>query len=148
MSEKVRVRFAPSPTGPLHIGGVRTALFNYLSAKKHGGDFILRIEDTEEMRNKYFDMVINRLEHLTKQSIKDAILFKEFFCVNDFVSECNSYKGNAYGIANSLLQTAFLRPKLKSKKAENLFFTGQLTVPDPGVPSALISGKLVASLVD
>lgn len=50
MSQKVRVRFAPSPTGPLHIGGVRTALFNYLFAKKHGGDFILRIEDTDQNR--------------------------------------------------------------------------------------------------
>ncbi len=49
-TEKVRVRFAPSPTGPLHIGGVRTALFNYLFAKKHGGDFILRIEDTDQAR--------------------------------------------------------------------------------------------------
>lgn len=50
MSQKVRVRFAPSPTGPLHIGGVRTALFNYLFAKKHGGDFVLRIEDTDQTR--------------------------------------------------------------------------------------------------
>lgn len=49
-AQKVRVRFAPSPTGPLHIGGVRTALFNYLFAKKHGGDFILRIEDTDSTR--------------------------------------------------------------------------------------------------
>ena len=67
--------------------------------------------------------------------------------MNDFVSEYNSYKGNAYGLANTLLQTAFLRPKLKSKKVENLFFTGQLTVPGPGVPPALISGKLVAGLI-
>jgi len=93
-------------------------------------------------------MVIDRLEQHTKQSIKDAILFKESFCVNDFVSEYNSYKGNAYGIANTLLQTAFLHPKLKSKKVENLLLTGQLTVPSPGVSPALISGKLVASLVD
>ena len=50
MSSKVRVRFAPSPTGPLHIGGVRTALYNYLFARKHGGDFILRIEDTDQTR--------------------------------------------------------------------------------------------------
>lgn len=50
MSQKIRVRFAPSPTGPLHIGGVRTALFNYLFAKKHGGDFLLRIEDTDQNR--------------------------------------------------------------------------------------------------
>ena len=50
MSKQVRVRFAPSPTGPLHIGGVRTALFNYLFAKKNGGTFYLRIEDTDQNR--------------------------------------------------------------------------------------------------
>ena len=68
--------------------------------------------------------------------------------MNDFVKDYNSYKGNAYGLANTLLQTAFLRPKLKSKKVENLYFTGQLTVPGPGVPPALISGKLVAELIE
>jgi phytoene desaturase len=67
--------------------------------------------------------------------------------VNDFKEEYNSYKGNAYGLANTLLQTAFLRPKLKSKKVNGLYFTGQLTVPGPGVPPALISGKLVADLI-
>ena len=67
--------------------------------------------------------------------------------MNDFVKDYNSYKGNAYGMANTLLQTAFLRPKLKSKKVENLYFTGQLTVPGPGVPPSLISGKLTAELI-
>lgn len=105
------------------------------------------LEDTEELRQKYFDIIIDRLETLTDQSIRDSILFTESFCVNDFVEQYNSYKGNAYGMANTLLQTAFLRPKLKSKKVENLYFTGQLTVPGPGVPPSLISGKLVANLV-
>ena len=105
------------------------------------------LEDTEELRQKYFDIVIDRLETLTDQSIRESILFTESFCVNDFVEQYNSYKGNAYGMANTLLQTAFLRPKLKSKKVENLYFTGQLTVPGPGVPPSLISGKLVANLV-
>jgi phytoene desaturase len=67
--------------------------------------------------------------------------------VNDFKEAYNSYKGNAYGLANTLRQTAFLRPKLQSKKVKNLYFTGQLTVPGPGVPPALISGKLVAQLI-
>ena len=64
------------------------------------------------------------------------------------MGEYNSYKGNAYGLANTLLQTSFLRPKLKSSKVKNLFFTGQLTVPGPGVPPSIISGKLVADLID
>ena len=67
--------------------------------------------------------------------------------MNDFVEQYNSYDGNAYGLANTLPQTAFLRPKLKSGKVRNLYFTGQLTVPGPGVPPALISGKLVADLI-
>ena len=106
------------------------------------------IEDTEELREDYFDKIIDRFEILTQQNVKNNIIFKQSFCKNDFVSEYNSYKGNAYGMANTLLQTAFLRPKLKSKKVENLYFTGQLTVPGPGVPPALISGKLVAELIE
>ena len=89
------------------------------------------IEDTKKIRDHYLDLVINRLEKLTHQSIKKEILFCESFCINDFVSEYNSYKGNAYGLANTLFQTAFLRPKLKSKRVKNLYFTGQLTVPGP-----------------
>ena len=96
----------------------------------------------------YFEKIITRFELLTNQNIKNNIIFNESFCVNDFVKDYNSYKGNAYGMANTLLQTAFLRPKLKSKKVSNLYFTGQLTVPGPGVPPALISGKLVSDLIE
>jgi phytoene desaturase len=91
---------------------------------------------------------MDRLETLTQQEVRKNIIFRQSFCKNDFVQDYNSYKGNAYGMANTLLQTAFLRPKLKSKKVANLFFTGQLTVPGPGVPPALISGKLVAELIN
>lgn len=105
------------------------------------------IEDTEALREEYFEKIIQRFEQLTQQHIKKHIIFKKSFCKNDFVTDYNAYKGNAYGMANTLLQTAFLRPKLKSKKIKNLYFTGQLTVPGPGVPPALISGKLVAELI-
>jgi phytoene desaturase len=105
------------------------------------------LNDTNELREEYFEKIITRLEKLTQQNLKNNVIFKESFCVNDFIKDYNSYKGNAYGMANTLLQTAFLRPKLKSKKVENLYFTGQLTVPGPGVPPALISGKLVADLI-
>ena len=106
------------------------------------------LSDNTDMRLLYFDKIITRLEKLTNQKLKENIIFKESFCVNDFIKDYNSYKGNAYGMANTLLQTAFLRPKLKSKKVKNLYFTGQLTVPGPGVPPALISGKLVADLIE
>ncbi len=119
---------------------------------KEAGIFLIPlapgIEDTPELRERYFDKIITRFEKLTNQEVKKNIIFKESFCVNDFVKEYNSYKGNAYGLANTLLQTAFLRPKLKSPKVKNLYFTGQLTVPGPGVPPALISGKLVAGLIE
>lgn len=106
------------------------------------------LEDTPELRAQYFDLILKRFQEKTNQNIEKNIIFKESFCVNDFIEEYNSYKGNAYGLANTLTQTAFLRPKLKSKKVTNLFFTGQLTVPGPGVPPALISGKLVADLIE
>ena len=100
------------------------------------------------MGKYYFNLVIDRLEKLTDQEIKSKILFYESFCLNDFIKEYNSYKGNAYGLANTLFQTAFLKPKLISKKVKNLFFTGQLTVPGPGVPPSLISGKIVSKLIN
>lgn len=105
------------------------------------------IEDTPQLREKYFNIIIKRLEELTGQQLNEHVLFTESFCINDFIKDYNSYKGNAYGLANTLLQTAFLRPKLKSKKVKNLFFTGQLTVPGPGVPPSLISGKVVAEQI-
>ena len=118
---------------------------------KEAGIFLIPLapglEDTEALRMEYFDKIISRFETLTSQNVKSNIIFKESFCVNDFVKDYNSYKGNAYGMANTLLQTAFLRPNLKSKKVNNLYFTGQLTVPGPGVPPSLISGKLVAELI-
>lgn len=105
------------------------------------------IEDNETLREAYFEKIITRFELLTQQEIRNNIIFKESFCKNDFEADYNAFKGNAYGMANTLLQTAFLRPKLKSKKVRNLYFTGQLTVPGPGVPPALISGKLAAELI-
>lgn len=118
---------------------------------KENGFFLIPLapdlEDTQELRDKYFDIIIDRFEKITKQEVKNSVIFKESFCVNDFKEEYNSYKGNAYGMANTLLQTAFLRPNIKSKKVKNLYFTGQLTVPGPGVPPSLISGKIASELI-
>ena len=97
--------------------------------------------------DKYFDIILSRLEKLTGQSVKDDVLFVKSYCVKDFVKDYNSYGGNAYGLANTLKQTAFLRPKIRSKKVNNLFFTGQLTVPGPGVPPSLISGKIASESI-
>jgi phytoene desaturase len=141
------------PTEPLFYANF-TSLTNPKTAPEgcENGFFLIPIapgvEDTPEVRDLYFKKIITRFEKITQQEIEKNIIFTKSFCVNDFVSEYNSYKGNAYGLANTLLQTAFLRPKLRSKKVKNLYFTGQLTVPGPGVPPALISGKLVADLIE
>jgi phytoene desaturase len=140
------------PTDPLFYANF-TSITDKTSAPqgKEAGFFLIPlapgIKDTEELRETYFHKIIDRFEKLTNQKVKSNILFKKSFCVNDFKEQYNSYKGNAYGMANTLLQTAFLRPKIKSSKVKNLYFTGQLTVPGPGVPPALISGKIASELI-
>lgn len=106
------------------------------------------LEDTPELREQYFDIIMDRMSELTDQELKSHVMFKRSYCVKDFKEDYNSFKGNAYGMANTLFQTAFLRPKLQSKKVPNLYYTGQLTVPGPGVPPALISGKIVSELIN
>ena len=102
------------------------------------------IEDTEEIRNKYFNTIMDKLEDFTGENIRDYIMVKRSYAHNDFIADYHSFKGNAYGLANTLKQTAILKPSLKNKKLKNLFYTGQLTVPGPGVPPSLISGEVVA----
>jgi phytoene desaturase len=104
-------------------------------------------DDSEELRTKYFDAIITRFEKHTGQQIKDAIIYKKTFSVSDFARDYNSYKGNAYGLANTLSQTAIFRPSCQSKKVKNLFYTGQFTVPGPGVPPCLISGEVVSKQI-
>lgn len=104
-------------------------------------------DDNEATREYYFDLVMNRLEAYVGEEIRPHIVYKRTFAHSDFRADYNAFKGNAYGLANTLLQTAFLKPKLKNKKVSNLFYTGQLTVPGPGVPPSLISGLVVADEV-
>ena len=141
------------PSKPLFYANFTSMTNSHTAPKGCENGFILvpiapGLEDNKDLREKYFNIIINRIEKITKQKIKKNIIYKKSFCVNDFISEYNSYKGNAYGLANTLLQTSFLRPKLKSFKIKNLFFTGQLTVPGPGVAPSIVSGKLVADLIN
>ena len=103
--------------------------------------------DDEALRDHYFDLIINRMEKHLGQTIKESIIYKRSYSNSDFINDYHSFKGNAYGLANTLLQTAILKPACKSKKLKNLFYTGQLTVPGPGVPPSLISGEVVAGEV-
>ncbi len=103
------------------------------------------LRDTEDIKEKYFEIILNRFEKLSRENIRNNILFKRSYAYSDFVKDYHSFKGNAYGLANTLNQTAVFRPKLRNKKVKNLFYTGQLTVPGPGVPPALISGIVVSN---
>ena len=105
------------------------------------------LHDDETIKEKYFDLVINRLEALTGEKIKQHIEYKKTYAHNDFVNDYNSFKGNAYGLANTLKQTAILKPSIKNKKISNMYYTGQLTVPGPGIPPCLISGEIVAKQI-
>ncbi len=105
------------------------------------------LQDNEALREKYYNIVMERLENLTGQAVRSHVVFKRSFAHNDFESDYHAFKGNAYGLANTLLQTAFLKPKIKSSKVKNLFYTGQLTTPGPGVPPSLISGQVVADFI-
>lgn len=140
------------PEKPLFYASFPSVTDNFFAPEgKEAATFLIPIapglEDTPELRETYFEKIITRLEQLTEQELKSSVLFKDAFCVNDFVERYNSYKGNAYGLANTLFQTHILRPKIQNKKVKNIYFTGQLTLPGPGVPPALISGKIVAQKI-
>ena len=104
-------------------------------------------KDNEETREYYFDIIINRLEKYCNTKIRNHIIYNRSYCINDFVSDYNAYKGNAYGLANTLFQTANFKPRMINKKVSNLYYTGQLTVPGPGVPPSLISGQIIGDLI-
>lgn len=104
----------------------------------------VEIEDKEEIREKYFNIMMDRLEHLTGQDIKKHVIVKKSYAINDFKDDYNSFRGNAYGLANTLKQTAIFKPSLRNKKVSNLYYAGQLTVPGPGVPPSIISGQVAA----
>lgn len=105
------------------------------------------LNDDDSLRNHYYNLIMERLENLTGQSIGNHVVYQKSYAHSDFIRDYHAYKGNAYGLANTLWQTAFLKPKMKSQKVEGLYYTGQLTTPGPGVPPALISGQVVADLV-
>jgi phytoene desaturase len=103
------------------------------------------LADDEATREEYLIHMLKRLEkHTGAKNLYKQICYKRSYCVSDFVNDYNAYGGNAYGLANTLKQTAVWKPKIKNKKIQNLFYTGQLTIPGPGVPPSIISGKIVA----
>jgi phytoene desaturase len=138
------------PTNPLFYVSAPSVTDPGVAPEGYENLFILipvapGLKDSLETREKYFEIIINRFEKMTRQSIRENIVYKKSYAHTDFINDYHAFKGNAYGLANTLMQTAILKPSLKSKKIKNLYFTGQLTVPGPGVPPTLISGKVVSS---
>lgn len=106
------------------------------------------LNDSEELREQYYHLMMDRFEQITGQSVRAQVVVKRSYALTDFKADYHSFKGNAYGLANTLPQTAFFKPRMRSKKIANLFFTGQLTVPGPGVPPSIISGQVVAKEIN
>ena len=141
------------PSEPLFYASVPSVTDASVAPAGHENLFFLipvaagLTDDTEDLRDRYFNQVIQRYESHIGQRITDSIVYKKSFAYSDFVNDYNSFRGNAYGLANTLMQTAILKPSCRSKKVRNLYFTGQLTVPGPGVPPSLISGEVVSKEV-
>ncbi|MEO6903714.1 MAG: phytoene desaturase family protein [Bacteroidia bacterium] len=137
------------PTKPLFYACCTSKSDEHVAPKGHENLFLLMpiapgLADTEEIREKYFHIMIKRLEKHLNQELLAHIDYKKSYCIKNFISDYNAYKGNAYGLANTLTQTAVLKPTIRNKKIKNLFYAGQLTVPGPGVPPSIISGKIAA----
>jgi phytoene desaturase len=137
------------PSEPLFYVSCPSKTDPTVAPEGHENIFILipvapGLHDDERVREKYFDLVINRMESLIGESFRENIVYKRTYAHRDFIADYHAFKGNAYGLANTILQTANLKPSILNKKVENLFYTGQLTVPGPGVPPSLISGQVVA----
>ena len=138
------------PTKPLFYVCCTSKTDSKVAPPGHENIFILMplavgLEDSEETREKYFEMIMKRLEHYCGESISDHLDYKKSYCVSDFKNDYNSFGGNAYGLANTLRQTAILKPSIRNKQIKNLFYAGHLTVPGPGVPPAIISGNVAAN---
>lgn len=138
------------PTSPLFYVCAPSKTDKTVAPKGHENLFLLIPVapglggDDEALREKYFDLLIERMEHVTQVPIKDHVVYKRSYAHSNFIKDYHAFKGNAYGLANTLRQTANLKPSIKNRHLSNLYYTGQLTVPGPGVPPSLISGEVVA----
>jgi phytoene desaturase len=141
------------PTQPLFYACVPSKTDNSVAPENCENIFLLvpvapDLTSDEQLRDKYLQNMLDRLEKRTGESIREHIVYKRSFAHEEFISEYNSFKGNAYGLANTLKQTAILKPAMRSKKLSNLFYAGQLTVPGPGMPPSIISGQLAAETMN
>jgi phytoene desaturase len=140
------------PSAPLFYVSVPSKTDESVAPKGMENLFLLipiapDLSDDETTRERYFNLLMDRLETKIGTSIREHICYKKSYCVSDFKHDYHAFKGNAYGLANTLKQTAILKPSLKNKFLKNAYYTGQLTVPGPGVPPSIISGEVVAKQI-
>ncbi len=140
------------PTDPLFYISCPSKTDPSVAPQGHENIFMLMplapgIEDTEQLREQYFEVICDRMQGILGVDIRPHIVYKRSFCIRDFVKDYNAFKGNAYGLANTLKQTAILKPRIRHKKIPNLYYAGQLTSPGPGMPPSIISGQMVAGLI-
>jgi phytoene desaturase len=105
------------------------------------------IEDTPALRDAYYTKIITHMEKLLGESFRESISVQRIFSLNDFTQDYHAYKGTAVGLTHTFRQSAFFRPRHRSKKVKNLYYTGQYTHPGIGVPMALVSSQIVANLI-
>ncbi len=105
------------------------------------------LDDSDAARARVFDTVMARLEAHVGRPLRERIVIQRSYAMRDFVADYGAFKGNAYGMANTLRQTGPFKPRLRSSKVRGLYFAGQLTVPGPGMPPSLVSGELSAKLL-
>ena len=105
------------------------------------------LDDNHSIREAYFAKIITHLELVTRQSIKPHLIVKRIFAHSNFVSRYHAYQGTALGLAHTLRQTAFLRPKIKSQKISNLYYCGAYTHPGIGTAPSVISGEITAHYI-
>lgn len=141
------------PSNPLFYASASSKTDASLAPEGKENLFLLmpvapHLNDDDANRERYYDLMIERLERLTGCSVQGDVSYKRSYAHSNFIEDYHAFKGNAYGLANTLMQTAILKPAMKSKKVENLYYTGQLTTPGPGVPPSLISGMVVADEIE
>jgi phytoene desaturase len=106
------------------------------------------LSSDESLRSVFLQKILDRIKQETGEDFSEDIIYQRSYAHEEFEADYHSFKGNAYGLANTLMQTAWMKPKMLSKKVKNLIFAGQLTVPGPGVPPSIISGQLAADLAN
>lgn len=137
------------PESPLFYTCVPSVTDATVAPEGHENLFILipiapGLEENETIKDQYFDLIVDRIKKITGEDIQKHVVYRRSYGMKNFQEDYHAYKGNAYGLANTLRQTAFLKPKMKHPHLKNLMYAGQLTTPGPGVPPSIVSGRVSA----